>query len=124
MKCQKCGKCCEETLMELSEKDLKRLEQAEHTRSEFAERGADGIWRLRNVEGHCLFLDSKGHRCIVYGLRPLGCFIYPVNLGPDDALIVDAICPAGDSLTAEEKKKKGAMLRQHLRQIDSQAKQR
>jgi hypothetical protein len=47
-----------------------------------------------------------------------------VNLGPDGTLIVDAICPAGDSLTADEKKKKGALLRRHLREIDAKAKER
>jgi len=110
--------------MELSSKDLQRLERAGHPRSEFAERGDDGIWRLRNAEGHCVFLEPKSKACMVYSLRPLGCYIYPVNLGPDDILTVDAICPAGESLTVEEKKMKGASLRRHLREIDAQAKQR
>lgn len=110
--------------MELSTKDLQRLERAGHAKSEFAERGDDGIWRLRNVEGRCVFLEPKGRECRVYALRPLGCYLYPVNLGPDGTLIVDAICPAGGSLTVEEKKKKGASLRRHLREIDAQAKQR
>ena len=110
--------------MELSSKDLQRLERVGHSRSEFAERGDDGIWRLRNSEGHCVFLEPKGKGCMIYALRPLGCYIYPVNLGQDGTLIVDAICPAGDSLTAEEKKKKGASLRRHLREIDAQAKKR
>ncbi len=124
MICKKCGKCCEGTLMELSIKDVLRLERTGHRKEEFADRGDDGIWRLRNVEGHCVFLEPKARGCMVYAQRPLGCFIYPVNLGPDDVLVVDAICPAGDSLTVEEKKKKGALLRRHLREIDSQAKQK
>jgi hypothetical protein len=110
--------------MELSTQDLQRLEQAGHPRSEFAGRGDDGIWRLLNAEGHCVFLEPTAKVCSVYDLRPLGCYIYPVNLGPDGTLIVDAICPAGDSLTADEKKKKGALLRRHLREIDAKAKER
>jgi Fe-S-cluster containining protein len=109
--------------MELSTQDLQRLEQAGHLISEFAERGDDGIWRLQNVEGHCVFLEPKGAVCAVYAQRPLGCYIYPINLGPDGTM-VDTICPAGDSLTAKEKKKKGALLRRHLREIDAQAKQK
>jgi Fe-S-cluster containining protein len=124
MRCKKCGKCCEGTLMELSTQDLQRLEQANHLISEFAERSDDGIWRLQNVEGHCVFLEPKGAVCAVYALRPLGCYIYPLNLGPDGTMMVDTICPAGDSLTAKEKKKKGALLRRHLREIDTQAKQK
>jgi Fe-S-cluster containining protein len=110
--------------MELSNKDMQRLEQAGHSKEEFAKRGVDGIWRLRNVEGHCVFLESKGRKCLVYSLRPLGCYIYPVNLGPDGALTVDVLCPASDSLEADEKKKKGVLLRRHLREIDSLAKQK
>ncbi len=107
--------------MELSFKDLRRLKQAGYRKDDFAERGTDRIWRLRNVEGHCIFLDPQGRKCKVYLVRPLGCYIYPVNLDPEGVLIVDAICPAGDSLTPEERKKKGALLRSHLREIDSQA---
>ena len=84
-------------------------------------KGADGIWRLRNLEGHCVFLEPKDRRCTVYIMRPLGCYIYPLNLGPDGVLVVDSICPAGESMTVEERKKKGALLRRHLREIDSQA---
>jgi len=108
--------------MELSIKDLRRLEQTGHSVDDFAERGKDGIWRLRNVEGHCFFLEPKTKGCRVYPMRPLGCYIYPVNLGPDEELVIDVLCPAGSSLAAEERKKKGAMLRRHLREIDSQAK--
>ena len=107
--------------MELSLKDLHRLEQAGHRREEVAERGADGIWRLRNVEGHCVLLDPIQRSCMVYILRPMGCYIYPLNIGPEGEIIVDAICPASGSLTVEERKKKGALLRRHLREIDSQA---
>ena len=107
--------------MELSVKDLQRLEQSGYHREEIAEKGADGIWRLRNVEGHCVFLEPKERRCTVYIMRPLGCYIYPLNLSPDGVLVVDSICPAGESMTADERKKKAALLRRHLREIDSQA---
>jgi Fe-S-cluster containining protein len=110
--------------MELSFKDMRRLKEAGFQSDEVAEKGSDGIWRLRNVDGHCVFLEPKGRKCSVYLVRPLGCYIYPVNLSPDDAIIVDAICPAGDSLTVEERKKKGALLRSHLREIDSQARRK
>lgn len=110
--------------MELSVTDLRRLERVGHSKEAFADKGDDGIWRLRNVEGHCVFLEPKSRKCMIYPMRPLGCYIYPVNLGPDDALTVDALCPASSSLEPAEKRRKGALLRRHLREIDSQAKKR
>ena len=110
--------------MELSPKDMERLERAGHRREEIAERGADGIWRLRNIEGHCVFLESEGKRCSIYLLRPLGCYIYPVNMSPEGTIVIDAICPSGASLTADEIRKKGALLRRHLREIDANARSR
>ncbi len=108
--------------MELSSRDLQRLEKAGHRTEDIAQKGQDGIWRVRNVEGHCVLLEPKARKCSAYQSRPLGCYIYPVNIGPEGTIVVDAICPAGASLTAEEMKKKGALLRRHLREIDAQAK--
>jgi len=119
MKCQRCGKCCEDTRMELSAKDIKRLEKADYCKEDFAQQDSEGIWRLRNWDGICFFLDPSSRRCSVYELRPTGCRIYPVNLSPEGAVIVDDACPAAKTIDGREKKKTGVLLRHHLRVIDA-----
>ena len=51
MRCSNCGICCEETEMELSSDDIRRLEKAGYRREQFSVLD-DGI-RLRNVGGWC-----------------------------------------------------------------------
>ena len=48
------GVCCEETMMELSRVDIERLEEYGYRLEEFAVI-ADGVARLRNVDGYCYF---------------------------------------------------------------------
>lgn len=118
MKCQRCGKCCEDTRMELSAKDIRRLEKADYCKEDFAQQDSEGIWRLRNWDGICYFLDPSSRRCSVYELRPIGCYIYPVNLSPEGVVVVDDACPAAKTIDGGEKKKTGVLLRHHLRVID------
>ena len=122
MKCQRCGKCCEDTRMELSAKDIRRLEKAGYLKEDFAQHDSEGIWRLRNSEGICSFLDPSSRECGVYELRPVGCSIYPINLGPEGVVVVDEACPAGRTIDGGERKKKGVLLRHQLRVIDADRK--
>lgn len=107
--------------MELCRADIVRLERRGHLTQDFLIIGEDGIPRLRNVDGHCVFFDVERKRCREYASRPLGCSIYPVNLTEDDEVIVDEICPEGATLTREEIKDKAARLRRLLATIDSEA---
>lgn len=119
MKCQRCGKCCEDTSMELSARDIRRLEKAGYPKEEFAGRDPEGILRLRNRNGICYFLNPCSKECSVYELRPVGCYIYPVNLSPEGAVVVDDFCPAAKTINGAELKKKGVRLRHQLRAIDA-----
>jgi len=105
--------------MELSAKDIRRLEKAGYPKEEFAERDSEGVWRLRNWNGICYFLDPSSRECSVYELRPVGCYIYPVNLNLEGAVAVDDACPAGKTVNGAELKKKGVLLRHQLRVIDA-----
>jgi len=105
--------------MELSAKDIRRLEKEGYPKEEFAERDSEGIWRLRNSNGICYFLDPSSRTCSVYELRPVGCFIYPVNLNSEGVVVVDDACPAGKTVNGAELKKKGVLLRHQLRVIDA-----
>lgn len=105
--------------MELSAKDIRRLEKAGYRKEEFAQHDSEGIWRLRNSEGICSFLDPSSRECSVYELRPVGCSIYPVNLTPEGVVVIDDACPAARTVDGGERKKKGVLLRHQLRVIDA-----
>jgi len=87
MRCKKCGKCCEDTLMELRLRTCSAWSKLA-IQGQSSRESDDGIWRLLNAEGHCVFLEPTAKVCSVYDLRPL-CYIYPVEPRPDGTLIVD-----------------------------------
>ena len=124
MRCERCGRCCRETMMELSEEDVQRLVCLGHAKDDFCLQGEDGILRLRNVGGRCHFLSTDGGSCTVYESRPLGCDIYPVNCDQEGRVFVDDFCQAMGSVTKGELKRKGVALRRHLRVIDAEAERR
>lgn len=122
MRCSRCGKCCQETEMELSSKDIKRLEEMGYHRREFTVDGQDGVTRLRNVKGWCYFYDAGESKCRIYTNRPLGCCIYPIMYLIDDhTIIIDKLCPMGASVSERELRRKGRILIKLLRVIDSDA---
>ena len=118
MRCSNCEKCCTDTEMELCEADIARLMRRGYRKDDFSQRGTDGIPRLRNVGGYCFFYDHDRKRCKEYASRPLGCAIYPVNLDEDSNIVIDSLCPEGDTLTPQEIKSKGRRLRQLVDTID------
>jgi Fe-S-cluster containining protein len=120
MRCARCGRCCVDTMMELSEEDILRLSGLGHRRQDFCIVGADGIARLRNIKGRCFFLSQDGDVCIVYAQRPLGCDIYPVNCDQHGHVFVDDFCRAKSTVTEDELLAKGEMLRRHIAIIDKE----
>ena len=121
MRCSNCGKCCENTEMELSSRDVKRLEEAGCRFEDFAV--VDGcVVRLRNVDGHCYFYDNAEKRCRVYGKRPLGCFLYPVVHLVNEGVIVDELCPLGQTVSGQELRRKGKILGKLLKELDDERK--
>jgi len=110
--------------MELCQADIARLVRRGRADGSFYEIGEDGIPRLINEQGYCVLFDRERKRCTEYASRPLGCTIYPVNLTEDGEVVVDALCPEGDSLSEEEIAVKGRRLRQLLRTIDAEAERR
>jgi Fe-S-cluster containining protein len=121
MRCARCGGCCEKTMMELSEKDILRLIGLGFKREEICVIDKDGLARLRNVEGNCIFLSKDERTCKAYEHRPLGCKIYPVNCDQDGIIFVDEFCKARGTVSKEELRRKGATMRRHLRTIDEEA---
>jgi len=108
-------------MMELSSKDIKRLEEAGYRREQFAIID-DGVTRLRNVDGWCYFYSFADKKCRVYGKRPLGCYLYPVVYLINDGATVDELCPMGQTISEQELRMKGKILNKLLEKIDSERK--
>ena len=120
MLCSHCGKCCEETEMELSARDVERLERRSYRREEFSVTGTDEVVRLRNVNGFCYFYDASRKRCRVYVDRPLGCYLYPVVYSVNEGVVVDDLCPMGETIPEKELRKKGKILTKLLKTVDKE----
>ena len=119
MRCSNCGKCCEETEMELSGDDIRRLERAGYGRNQFSVLD-DHLIRLMNVGGWCYFYSLAERNCRVYKDRPLGCRLYPVVYSADDGVMVDELCPMGYTVSERELRTKARVLGKLLRKIDEE----
>jgi Fe-S-cluster containining protein len=121
LRCSNCGICCEETVMELSSKDIARLEKMGYRLHEFAVTH-NGSARLRNVEGYCIFYSRADKKCQVYEKRPMGCYLYPVVYLANEGAIVDELCPMGHTISEQELRTKGKILEKLLKKIDNESK--
>jgi len=105
--------------MELSSNDIRKLVEAGYRPDEFAV--MDGcVTRLRNVDGWCYFYSHADKKCRVYTNRPLGCFLYPVVYLVNEGVIIDELCPMGQTISEKELRMKGKILAKLLKEIDSQ----
>ena len=110
--------------MLLSNEDVLRLERKGYEREFFAVPDSQGYLTLVNVDGNCVFLDAKKLRCKVRALRPSGCRVYPVIFDETEGIVVDAICPAGSTVTEKQKAKRGKKVIELLETIDAEAEKR
>jgi Fe-S-cluster containining protein len=124
MRCLRCGVCCTETEMLLSKDDIERLERKGYPREFFVLFDKEGYAKLRNVKGHCVFYDVENRRCMVYGVRPLGCRLYPVIYDEEKGIVADEICPAKDRFSEKVLTRKGRKVIKLLERIDAEAENR
>ncbi|MBS7246685.1 MAG: YkgJ family cysteine cluster protein [Candidatus Jordarchaeales archaeon] len=116
MKCSRCAKCCRDTEMLLSKKDIERLESRGFRREEFAVNLPGGLYRLRNVNGACYFL--KDGLCSVYNDRPEGCRYYPIVLSEDGRKCIrDDFCPNSHTVSRKELKETCPKLKRLYKEI-------
>ncbi|MBL7118814.1 YkgJ family cysteine cluster protein [Candidatus Bathyarchaeota archaeon] len=118
MKCSHCGLCCQDTEMELSDRDVKRLERLGYSLDEFSTSSEDSPRQLRNVDGHCFFYDAPSRSCRVYPHRPFGCRVYPVVYIVGEGIDVDSLCPMSYTFSEFDLRVKGKSLLDHLERID------
>jgi len=119
MRCSNCGKCCEETEMELSSDDIRRLEGAGYHRDQFSVLD-NHVIRLMNTDRCCYFYSLVERKCRVYRNRPLGCRLYPVVYSDGEGATVDELCPMRRTVSEQELRTKGNALRKLLRKIDEE----
>ena len=124
MHCQRCGDCCTQTEMLLSNKDIERLQNQGYHKEQFARFNKAGYAVLKNQKGFCFFYNPMQRRCIVYTVRPSGCRVYPVILDEDKGIVADEICRAHATVTEEEKRRKGRLVVRLLDEIDAEAEKR
>lgn len=117
MRCSRCGLCCQDTEMELSNEDVERLEKIGFNSDEFSVSLDGSFRRLTNVDGHCYFYDTSSKGCHVYSSRPIGCRIYPVVFIVGEGIGVDTLCSMNDSVSELDLKVKGGLLLDHLRRM-------
>ena len=92
-KINSCSKCCIDTQMPLTEKDIKRITNQGYRHKDFVIKRKRERY-LKNNNGKCFFLGEDG--CKIYASRPDGCRLYPLvyNEYTNQAVIHD-FCPYG-----------------------------
>jgi len=107
--------------MELSSEDITRLEEIGYRLEDFAVT-EDGVTRLRNVDGYCVFYSRADKKCQIYEKRPMGCYLYPVVYLANEGAVVDDLCPMGHTVSEQELRTKGKILEKLLKKIDNENK--
>ncbi len=86
-----CFKCCLDTMMILSNSDIKKIENLGFKKDFFVIK-KEGWLMLKNQKGRCVFHD--GLRCTIYKNRPVGCQLYPLIFDKDEnCATLDKDCP-------------------------------
>jgi len=104
-------------MMELSVDDIKRLEKKGFRPEEFTVQN-DGVTQLRNVKGYCYFYNRADKKCQIYKDKPIGCCIYPVVYLVNEGMIVDELCPMGQTISKHELMTKAKKLDNLLKKLD------
>ena len=124
MRCSRCGVCCIDTEMLLSNEDIERLERKGYDKTFFVRFDKDGYAVLRNLNENCVFFDPEKRVCRERANRPIGCRIYPVMHDENNGIVTDSICPARNTISEKQKAKRGKKVLKLLSKIDSEAKSR
>lgn len=107
-KCKDCGKCCLDTEMSISMKDIDEILKnypKKLNRNDFAMDISKNHFQLKNVDGHCFFFNVKNKLCKIYEYRPQGCRFYPIIFDNDiKNCIYDNFCPRTTLFFLDKKK--------------------
>jgi len=85
--------------MILFKEDIERIAKLGYPREFFTTKQGN-INVLRNINGHCVFLDPETNKCKIYRHRPIGCRLYPLVYDVNrDIVIIDTECPKAKELS-------------------------
>jgi Fe-S-cluster containining protein len=110
-RCTGCGNCCRDTIVCVTDEDLRRIADATgkspaqfvrfYKPNEVSMSQEDSLWikfgfntavmGLRSRDDHCMFLDSKTNFCTIYEHRPVACRNYPFKVTVSDTGAVEKI---------------------------------
>ena len=79
--CENCGECCLETEMILSQQDIDIIVKSypnKIKKQDIAFKNKNDQFQLKNIDGHCVFLNYSAKKCKIYEFRPQGCRFYPL----------------------------------------------
>src|SRR5262245_38713278 len=99
-RCTGCGNCCRDTVVCITDGDIKRIVDETgksplefvrfYTQKEISMSTSDPLWvkfndqkavmALRSIEDRCVFLDDKTNFCTIYEHRPVTCRDHPFNV--------------------------------------------
>ena len=89
-----CIRCCLETAMPLSYKDIEQIKRLGFDVTFFVTEN-DGWLQLKNKNSRCVF--HTGKICSIYKDRPDGCKLYPIIYDKDgERAVFDKDCPHRD----------------------------
>lgn len=95
--CKDCGNCCLDTEMPLSSSDINLIiKNSSHNlkQEDFTVKNNDDYFQLKNIDGHCFFLEKISKKCVIYANRPRGCRFYPLIFDYDmEKCVLDEECP-------------------------------
>ncbi len=105
--------------MEVSQKDITRLQKQDHIPKAFCFRSSKGIYYLKNRAGYCYFFDPVKKECKEYANRPDGCRYYPIlyDVHSETLLIDDTICPMAHTVTTKELEDKAPIIKKTVKEI-------
>lgn len=110
-RCTGCGNCCRDTLVCLTDGDIRRIVDGTgrsplefvrfYTHEEISMSIHDPLWvkfsdqkavmGLRSIKDHCIFLDNQTNRCTIYEHRPVTCRDHPFNATFSDSGALEKI---------------------------------
>jgi len=107
--------------MMLLEEDVRRIMKLGYKFNDFAYIDEEGFIRLKNRDGHCVFLDVESCKCKIYEFRPIGCRLYPIVYVEGVGIVIDSECPASNTVTVEEVIEKAKTLLQVIDKLKKEA---
>ncbi len=109
--CGTCHKCCIETEMPLTKKDIRRIRSLGYKDFYIND---NGIYKLKNINGMCIFLSKEG--CRIYAHRPLGCRLYPLVYDGEN-VVLDDLCPKINKIPKDSVKRYKKLLLNLVKEI-------